>query len=116
MLYTNYVKQRIISPSDYYENYLIYLEKNKEYLQKQKELLDNIFWWYIAPFLFCIVLFVIGISGDSNHTSWIIATLAGAGVIAMISYIINKRASKTEFDGRISKIENLIKTMKSTEI
>lgn len=102
-------------PSDYHENYLIYLEKNKEYLREQKELLDNIFWWYIAPFLFCMSLFVIGFLGDSNQTNWVITTLVVGGVLSVIIYIINKRASKNEYDGRISKIENLIKIMKSTE-
>jgi CDP-diglyceride synthetase len=102
---------------NYNENYLIYLQQNKEYLQNQKKLLDSVFWWYIIPFLFCMSLFFIGFLDNSNKSNWVITTLLiGVVLFSVFIYIMNKRVSKNEFDGRISKIENLIKMMKSTEI
>lgn len=103
-------------PSEYHENYLVYLEKNRHYLQEQKELLDNIFWWYIAPFLFCMGLFVIGFLGNPDRANWVLTTLIGGVVLSVVIYIMNKRASKKEYEGRINKIEALLKMMKSTEI
>ena len=104
-------------PIHYNEKYLRYLEQNKEYLQDQKKLLASVFWWYIAPFLFCSTLFLIGFLDTSNKSNWVsIAMIIGVVLFSVLLYIMNKNVSKNELDPRISKIENLIKKMKSTEI
>lgn len=109
------LKTRKLKPSEFSENYLSYLRKSKEYFLAQKQLLDSVFWWYIAPFIFCTVLFVIGrpaIPGNNNET---IQTIVGAVILSVIIYIINKRYAKKEFKPRIQKIEALIRTMEETE-
>ena len=102
-------------PSEYSEDYLTYLEKNKQYLQKQKKLLDTVLWWYITPFLFCLVLFILGFVGVPEKKIWMVTTLIGGIILALIVYFMNKKYSKQDFENRLSKIEDLIKVMQSPE-
>ncbi len=102
-------------PSEYDDNYLNYLEKNKQYLQKQKQLLDQIFWWYIAPFICFLTLFLVGLLEASQNTTWIVMTLIIGIFLSIIIYLLNKKYAKQEFETRINKIEDLIKVMKEEE-
>ena len=106
---------RKIKPSEYSENYLSYLIKNRVYFMEQKKLLDSIFWWYLAPFLFCLLLFVSGYIGESTNNASIIITITGGVIVSVLTYFLNKNASKKEFDPKIKKIENLIKMLKETK-
>ncbi len=108
------LKVKKIKPSEYSEDYLSYLKKNSVYFKKQKEILDSIFWWYIAPFLFCLFLFVSGFIGESSNNS-IIITITGGLIVSGITYMMNKNASKKELDPKIKKLESLIRILENEE-
>ena len=107
---------RKLKPSEYTDNYLTYLKKNKDYLQNQKKVLDTVLWWYIAPFLFCLGLFVIGFLGVPGKENWIIKTLLIGVIISLIIYFTSKKYSRKEYESRIHKIEDLIKVIESNDL
>lgn len=47
-------------PSAFSENYISYLNKTREYLIVQKQLLDTVLYWYILPSCTGIILFFLG--------------------------------------------------------
>lgn len=102
-------------PSEYHESYLTYLVKSKEYLQKQKELSDNVLWWYIAPFLFLIILFLIGFAGDSEKVTWIVMTSTAGVLLSIVILFMNKKYSEKEYGSRINKIDELIRIINQAE-
>ena len=106
---------RQLQPSAYDEDYLTYLKKNKAYLKQQQGLLDGIFWWYIAPCLFCVLLFVLGFLAVPDKETWIFQTIGGGLILGIAIYALNKRSVKKDFEPRIAKIETLIETMEKTE-
>lgn len=100
-----------LQPTEYSENYLTYLKKNKEYIKAQKKMLDSTFWWYIAPFLFCLLLFQVGFLGVPGKENGAIQIILGGVVLSIIIYSLNRRSSRKYYEPRIQKVEALIQTL-----
>lgn len=62
-----------------------YLLKSRDYIIKEKQLLDNILWWYILPAWIGISLFGFG------YSNWI--TIAGGTIMGVLIYMLNKYAA-----------------------
>ncbi|MBL0745217.1 hypothetical protein [Chryseolinea lacunae] len=97
-------------PTAFTETYLQYLYKSREYLNIQKQMLDNILYWYILPAMILMILFVLG-PGVAGRLPKIMKTSAGIVGLSVVIYYLNKRAVKTQFIPRLEKIDKLIKVM-----
>ena len=97
-------------PGAFTETYLEYLHKTKHYLLIQKRLLDSVIYWYILPGVSLTMLFVIGL-GVVGKSMTIIKMAIVNAVLAVGTYILNKRAVKMEFIPRLAKIDELIHVM-----
>lgn len=93
------------------ETYLGYLHKTREYLLIQKRLLDNIFYWYIAPCFLLVTLFLMGLAGIPGKGKGIVITFIFNVVLAIIIYLLNKRAVRSQFIPQLEKIDQLISVM-----
>jgi hypothetical protein len=84
------------------ENYLQYLH--------QKQLLDNVLYWYILPCMIFTFLFILGpgLAGRLAKIVKMAVPIAGMGVVI---YYLNKRAVRKQFMPRLEKIDALIKVM-----
>lgn len=99
-------------PGAFTESYINYLHESKKYLLVQKNLLDNIFYWYISPGLFGVILFIIGASlGGRFGFLKLLFIIVGVICLGIGVYFLNKRAVKRELDPRLRKIDELIKVM-----
>lgn len=99
-------------PSSFTETYIDYLHKSKKYLYIQKRLLDTVFYWYIFPCLFAVVLFIIGASlGGRFGILKLIVIIIGVICLGIGVYFLNKRAVRREFTPRLKKIDELIKAL-----
>ena len=99
------------NPSAFTETYLEYLYKTRDYLLIQKQLLDNVLYWYILPGVAFIFLFVLGFVGVPGKSRYIIKMSVINVVMAVAIYYLNKRAVKKQFIPRLEKVDELIKVM-----
>ena len=103
-------------------SYLEYIKESKEYLERQKGLLDKIIYWYILPGLMGCVMVMIGQldlfsmpwqSVLKNKIMWrSLSVFIGVGVF---TYWLNKKAIKKEFIPRLKKVDELIYLMEKDE-
>jgi len=101
-------------PVSFADSYLEYLYKSREYLKVQKELLDNILYWYILPAMTLMFMFILG-PGVSGRIPKLMKTGAGIVAIGIVTYFLNKRAVKKQFIPRLEKIQKLITVMESSQ-
>ncbi|MFD2588169.1 hypothetical protein ACFSQJ_14615 [Croceitalea marina] len=94
-------------PSDLENNYLNYLEKNREYLQAQKKFLKTYFYWGILPVYPIMLLFTISVWEKVPIYLIILINVATIG-IGVYGYLLNKKRIKREITPRISGINELI--------
>ena len=97
-------------PSDLENNYLNYLEKNREYLQAQKKFLKTYLYWGILPVFPIMVLFNISIWNkipENFIIGLIFINIATIG-IGVYGYFTNKKRVKKEITPRISRVNELI--------
>ncbi|WP_136465225.1 hypothetical protein [Flagellimonas onchidii] len=111
-----YVIVRIVrikkyKPSAFTESYLDYLHKTRKYLKVQMYLLKSSLYWYILPGIFFIFLFLVGAWEKPETHNVIILTAVLAICIGVITYYINKRRVRKEFEPRLKKIDELIAVM-----
>jgi hypothetical protein len=99
-------------PGSFTGTYLEYLYKSKDYLEKQKSLLDNILYWYIFPAMALLFLFILG-PGITGRLLKIMKFGAGNVVLGIIIYFLNKNAVKKQFIPRLRKIDEVIRVMES---
>ena len=99
-------------PSAFTETYLEYLYKTRQYLNIQKQLLDNVLYWYILPAMILVFLFVLG-PGISGRLLKVIKVGVGDIALAVALYFLNKRAVKKQFIPRLEKIDELIRVMET---
>jgi hypothetical protein len=92
------------------ETYLEYLHKTRKYLTIQKEMLDNVLYWYILPCMILIFLFVLG-PGITGRWPQIIMMWISTAALGVVIYYLNKSAVKKQFIPRLDKIDELIKVM-----
>ena len=99
-------------------SYIDYLKQSKTYLERQKNLLDNIVYWYILPSLPGVVIMVTGILELYRKSwkeivgvkhLWLLLLLIVA--ITIFGYLLNKRAVKKGIMPRIKKMDELISLM-----
>jgi len=94
-------------PSAFTETYLDYLYKTREYLLIQKQMMDNIMYWYILPGMTLTMLFVMGFGVTDRLKPILKMALLNVG-LAIATYYLNKRAIQKELVPRLTKIEELI--------
>jgi hypothetical protein len=97
-------------PSAFSEAYLEYLYKTKDYLTIQKQLLDSVLYWYIFPGITLTMLFVIGIGVPAKIMRMAILNV----VLAVATYVLNKRAVKKQIMPRLLKVNELISMMEKS--
>lgn len=103
-------------PSEFSVTYMEYLYKTRDYLNIQKELIDNILYWYILPCTAFVFLFLAGFIGVPGKLPYIIKTgifgvVAGTGI-----YFLNKQAVKKQYIPRLTKIYELIALMEKNNV
>lgn len=101
-------------PGAFTESYMEYLYKSREYLKIQKQLLDNVLYWYILPVVIFVFLFTMG-PGITGRWPKIIKTGILNVVLGVVIYYLNKRAVKKQFIPRLEKVDELIKAMEKSE-
>ena len=82
----------------------------RHYVIKQKDLLDNVLYWYLLPLFIGIVLFFIGLGDSVLKTTLLIgiAVVVCAGI-----YWINKKAVKEYYGPLLAKLHTAIELLKS---
>ena len=100
-------------PGAFTETYLEYLYKTREYLKIQKQLVDNVLYWYILPGMTLMFLFIMGpgISGRLPKVMKIGVLIAAVGAA---TYFLNKRVVKKQYIPRLEKIDELINVMEKS--
>lgn len=98
-------------PSAFTETYLEYLHKTRHYLEIQKELLDSVLYWYILPGITLTMMFVLGFLGIPGKSKFIINMAILNVVLAIVTYVLNKRSVKKQYTPRLAKLDELIKVM-----
>lgn len=102
------------------DSYLEYLKKERVYIIKQKNLLENVLYWAVIPMLVGFFSFLAGSLGVFNK-SWQevirikkvwIGLLAGIATTVSIP-LLNKWSVKREINPRIKKLDELIHLMES---
>lgn len=92
--------------------YLEYLYKSREFLLKQKQLMDTALYWAIIPFIVFTSLFFIGFMERPGVTlNRTMALCGGSVVLSFIVYFINKWAVKQQIIPRLEKVNALIHVM-----
>jgi hypothetical protein len=89
-----------------------YLAKHRQYLVKQKSLLENVLYWYILPPTVSAMLFFIG---KGFEISKLIMPIVMIVIINAFIYYINKRAVKEDIDPLIKKLDFTIKDFETAE-
>jgi len=90
-------------------NIKTFLEREKQKVSQQKQLLESIVWWYIAPLTVSIVLITLG--GTVNETGLPsmndhLCIYYGCLVLLIVGiYFLNKRAAKKKFGPLLTNIE-----------
>jgi len=90
-------------------NIKTFLESEKQKIAQQKQLLESIVWWYIAPITTSIVLITLGgtvneagIPSMNDH----LYMYYGCLVLLIVGiYFLNKRAAKKKFGPLLTNIE-----------
>lgn len=100
-------------PGAFTETYLEYLYKSREYLKIQKQLLDNVLYWYILPAAVFMSLFILG-PGIAGRLPKIMKSGIGIVAVGVVTYFLNKRAVKKQLIPRLEKIDELIKVMEKS--
>ena len=99
------VKQ--FQPSDFENDYLNYLKKNREYLHSQKKFLKTYFYWGILPVYPMMLLFTIG--GWEKVPVYLIILINIASIgMGVYGYFLNNKRVKKEIDPRINRVNELI--------
>ncbi|MCK9423096.1 MAG: hypothetical protein M0Q38_10900 [Bacteroidales bacterium] len=88
-----------------------YLVKYRMYLVKERNLLDNVIYWYLLPPFISSVLFFIG-----QHTGIILLTILIIFVFGLYTFIyfLNKSGVKKSFDPLIKKLDETINDFETT--
>jgi hypothetical protein len=90
-------------------NIKAFLEREKQKISQQKQLLESIVWWYIAPLTLSIVLITLGgtvneagIPSMNDHLYFYYGCLT---LLIVGIYFLNKRGAKKKFDPLLTNIE-----------
>lgn len=93
--------------------YMEYLQKNRQFLLDQKELMDTILYWAVLPLVILVSLFLIGFFVERpGPTINRAIALGGNVVVGIIVVLMNKWTVKTQILPRLEKIDQLINVMR----
>ncbi|RHW77892.1 hypothetical protein [Colwellia sp. RSH04] len=99
--------KKINAPKD--TNIKAFLESEKQKLSQQKQLLESIVTWYIAPLTISIICITLGATVDASgvpHLNEQLITYYGfLGLLVVGAYLLNKRSAKKKFEPLLRKIE-----------
>jgi len=99
--------KRVEAPRD--ASVKAFLETEKQKVQQQKQLLESIVWWYIAPITLSIVLITLGANVDSSGmpqiTDFILKYYGALALLVVGGYLLNKRAARKKFGPLLTNIE-----------
>ncbi len=94
-----------------------FLEKEKQKVAQQKQLLESVVSWYIAPLAISIVLITLGATVDTLGVPQIHSNLMvyyGFLVLLIVGiYLLNKRAAKKKFGPLLENIEKRLKELEN---
>jgi len=90
-------------------NIKTFLENEKQKVSQQKQLLESVVSWYIAPLSISIILITLGGTVDASgtpHLNDYLTNYYGFLVLLIIGvYLLNKRAAKKKFGPLLDNIE-----------
>jgi len=93
-----------------------FLENERNKVSQQKQLLESIASWYLAPITTSIVLITLGSTVDASgipHLSNYLIKYYGLLIILFVSiYLLNKRAAKKKFGPLLENIEKRLAELK----
>jgi CDP-diglyceride synthetase len=99
-------------PGAFTGTYVEYLNKTREFLLSQKQLMDTVLYWAIIPFIVFSSMFFIGFMERPDVTvTRTISLCGGSFVLSLIVYFLNKWAVKNQILPRLEKVDELIKVM-----
>ncbi|QTL37505.1 hypothetical protein [Pseudoalteromonas viridis] len=87
----------------------VYLHQEQQRLAQQKQLLENIVWWYIAPVFVSVMLITLGANMDDEgvirleshmQVYYLLVLLGMVGI-----YFWNKRAAEKRFGPLLARVE-----------
>lgn len=94
-----------------------FLLNEKQKLSQQKQLLESIVWWYIAPITAAILLITLGANVDESGIPQIseqMTTYYGFVALLIVGiYFLNKRAAKKKFGPLLDKVEQRLAELAS---
>ena len=103
-------------------SYLEYLEKNKNYLEAQKQLLDSVLVWYILPGLTGFAIAMIGILdlfekplATILNTKMVWVAISAMIITGVSVYFLNKWVVRKEIRPRIEKVDHLLGLLSEEE-
>lgn len=111
ILIIKYKSVRGFKPSDLEDNYLDYLEKNRQYLEIQKKFLKTYLYWGILPAYPIMLLCNIAVWEKAPIHLMVFNNVA-AIAIGIYGYFLNKKRIKNEINPRIVRVDELIKELK----
>ncbi|TGE83224.1 hypothetical protein C7Y70_11055 [Pseudoalteromonas sp. KS88] len=114
-----YIPYRLISAkkvnakkSDSVKDFLV---QEKQKIQQQKQMLESVVWWYIAPLTVAILLITLGAKVNEQGIPQIALGMvwyyACVGLLVLGVYFLNKRAAKNKFAPLLKNIEQRLAEM-----
>ena len=92
-----------------------FLIQEKQKVQQQKQMLESIVWWYIAPLTVAILLITLGAKvneqGIPQISSGMVWYYASVSLLMVGVYFLNKRAAKNKFAPLLKNIEQRLAEM-----
>lgn len=92
-----------------------FLVQEKQKIQQQKQMLESIVWWYIAPLTVAILLIALGGKVNEQGIPQISSSMywyyASVGLLMVGVYFLNKRAAKNAFAPLLKNIEQRLAEM-----
>jgi hypothetical protein len=92
-----------------------FLVQEKQKIQQQKQMLESVVWWYIAPLTVAILLITLGAKVNEQGIPQIPSGMywyyACVGLLVVGVYFLNKRAAKNKFAPLLKNIEQRLAEM-----
>jgi len=117
IIYVVFVITRLTSikklkPIDLEENYLMYLNKSKTYLEAQGRLIETYMYWGALPLYPIIFLFVFDFWEIPSKRVLIVILFLNMVGMHIYAYIIQIRKIKKEIKPRIKRVDEVIQSLK----
>jgi len=94
-----------------------FLMREKQKVEQQKQLLESIVWWYIAPLTLSIILITLGSTATESSMFYVTDFLQKyylfLAMLVIGIYFLNKRAAKKKFTPLLENIEQRLAELKN---